>query len=103
FYIDFWTLWGFAAQLLFFLSFVVQWYKSEKKKESYLPSEFWYLRLIGALMLIIYVFQRRDIVFFVSLLLQMVIYGRNIFIMRKNRNAKNEVFLKGGLFERPKQ
>ena len=84
FVVDIWTLWGFIAQFLFFFSFVVQWYKSEKKKESYLPIEFWYLRLIASLMLFVYVFQRRDLVFFISVLLQMILYMRNINIMKKN-------------------
>jgi hypothetical protein len=30
-----WVLFGFAAQFVFFLRFAVQWWVSEKKKESY--------------------------------------------------------------------
>ncbi len=87
FEVDFWTLWGFAAQSIFFLSFVVQWLKSEKKKQSYLPREFWWLRLIASFMLMAYVFVRRDIVFIVSLLLQICIYVRNLKIMKNNPSS----------------
>lgn len=87
FSIDLWTIFGFVAQLLFFLSFVVQWYKSEKKKKSYLPIEFWYLRLAASLMLFVYVVERRDLVFFVSLFFQALFYIRNIYIM-KNTNQQ---------------
>lgn len=89
FTIDFWTIWGLAAQGLFFSSFVVQWYKSEKKQESHLPVEFWYLRLVGSIMLFAYVVQRRDLVFFVTIILQVVIYMRNIRLM-KVQPVKND-------------
>jgi len=84
FKIDFWTLWGLVAQGLFFLSFVVQWYKSEKMQESHLPVEFWYLRLIASVMLFGYVLVRRDLVFFVATILQSLIYIRNISLMKNN-------------------
>lgn len=83
FRIDFWTVWGFIAQFVFFSSFLVQWYKSEKKKKSHLPIEFWYLRLLGSLMLFIYVFERRDLVFFVAIFLQVIIYLRNISLIKQ--------------------
>lgn len=91
FTIDFWTIWGLAAQGLFFGSFVVQWLKSEKHKESHLPIEFWYLRLLGSAMLFIYVIQRRDLVFFITIILQVLIYIRNISLMRESGNRKAKV------------
>lgn len=83
FTIDFWTIWGLAAQGLFFGSFVIQWWKSEKTKESHLPAEFWYLRLAGSVMLFAYVLERRDLVFLITIVLQVLIYVRNISLMRK--------------------
>jgi len=82
--IDFWTIWGFLSQFVFFLSFAVQWYLSEKKKKSYLPIQFWYLRILGSLMLVFYIFHRKDIVFLTAVFLQIIIYLRNIILMRKN-------------------
>lgn len=83
FTIDFWTIWGLVAQGLFFSSFVVQWWKSEQEKSSHLPAEFWYLRLAGSVMLFAYVIQRRDLVFFIAIILQVIIYVRNISLMKK--------------------
>lgn len=83
---DFWTIWGLAAQGLFFGSFLVQWWLSEQKKESYLPVEFWYLRLAGSGMLLLYVFIRRDIVFLLATVLQSFIYMRNIGLMKRNKS-----------------
>lgn len=83
---DLWTVWGLVAQGLFFSSFVVQWYKSEQAQKSHLPREFWYLRLAGSLMLIVYVFQRRDLVFLTSVILQIMIYLRNIRLLQRHEN-----------------
>ena len=81
FKLDGWTIWGLASQFLFFMSFAVQWYKSEKKGESFLPTEFWILRIVGSLMLLLYVFVRRDIVLLLSLILQIAMYTRNIYLI----------------------
>jgi lipid-A-disaccharide synthase-like uncharacterized protein len=85
FEIDLWTIWGLMAQFVFFSSFVFQWYSSEKKKESHLPLGFWYLRMLGSLMLFVYVFERRDFVFFISIILQLLIYGRNVMLIKKKK------------------
>lgn len=82
FKVDFWTLWGLFGQFFFFLSFVLQWYRSEKKKRSYLPIDFWYMRIFASVISIVYVIVRKDLVFFISLLLQMGIYLRNIYLIR---------------------
>jgi lipid-A-disaccharide synthase-like uncharacterized protein len=85
FEIDLWTLWGLFAQFVFFSSFVYQWYISEKKKESHLPLGFWYLRIAGSIMLFAYVFQRRDLVFFISIILQLLIYFRNVALIKARK------------------
>lgn len=82
FTIDLWTLWGLIAQGIFFSSFVYQWYKSEKMKESHLPLGFWYLRITGSLMLFVYVLQRQDFVFFLATIFQVMIYIRNIILIQ---------------------
>jgi lipid-A-disaccharide synthase-like uncharacterized protein len=87
FQFDFWTVWGFFAQGVFTFSFVVQWIKSEKAKQSYLPPEFWTLRLIASIMLVIYVIKRHDIVFLIGTVLQILIYIRNLYLIKKH--AKN--------------
>jgi lipid-A-disaccharide synthase-like uncharacterized protein len=84
FTVDFWTIWGLAAQGLFLGSFVVQWLKSEQKKSSHLPVEFWYMRLLGSAMTFAYVIVRRDLVFLLATILQSLIYFRNIHLMRKS-------------------
>jgi lipid-A-disaccharide synthase-like uncharacterized protein len=83
FKIDLWTVWGFFAQFLFFMSFVVQWYKSEKKQTSYLPLEFWVIRITATVLLTVYVLIRKDLVLLISYILQMFMYARNIYLYKK--------------------
>jgi lipid-A-disaccharide synthase-like uncharacterized protein len=86
FYVDFWTILGFVAQFLFFMSMVIQWYQSEKAQRSILTVSFWWLRLVGSVMLIAYVLHRRDAVFLVATVLQIAIYLRNIALIKKNEH-----------------
>lgn len=81
---DVWTAVGFVSQFIFFFSFVLQWYVSEKKKKSHIPMEFWYIRIAGSVLLLIYALARKDLVFLVTAVLQVFIYIRNIDLMRKN-------------------
>lgn len=83
---DFWTLWGFVGQVIFFLRFFVQWWATEKKKESVIPDSFWYLSVIGTLILIVYAWKREDLVFVVGFSLTLVVYSRNIYFARKKKN-----------------
>lgn len=83
FHIDVWTIFGFFAQFIFFLRFVVQWYVSERQKKSVIPMAFWYLSIIGSVLIAVYAVVRHDIVFTVSTILALGIYARNIVLRRK--------------------
>ncbi|MBI3985228.1 MAG: lipid-A-disaccharide synthase N-terminal domain-containing protein [Candidatus Levybacteria bacterium] len=80
---DPWVLFGFFAQFLFFLRFVVQWIASEKEKKSIIPISFWYLGIAGSLMILIYSINRKDIVFIIGSILSTLIYLRNIILVKR--------------------
>ncbi len=85
-----WVLFGFAAQFVFFLRFAVQWWVSEKKKQSVIPIAFWYLSLVGTTMILIYSIKQQDIVFIAASCLNALIYIRNlvlIFNQKKKEKA----------------
>lgn len=82
--LDYWTLFGFLAQFVFFLRFVVQWITSEKAKKSVVPLAFWYLSIVGSIMILIYAIKREDPVFIAGQALALVIYIRNIVLHKKN-------------------
>lgn len=77
---------GVVSQILFTLRFVYQWLYSESKQESLLPMGFWLLSLIGSLLIFIYAIFRRDPVLFIGHLSGIIIYSRNMIIMRKYGN-----------------
>jgi lipid-A-disaccharide synthase-like uncharacterized protein len=76
-----WVVFGFAAQFVFALRFLVQWIASERKRRSYVPVVFWYLSICGGLMLLTYAIQRRDPVFIAGQSLGVFIYLRNLILI----------------------
>ncbi len=80
---DWWVLFGFLAQFVFFLRFFVQWIHSEKAKKSVVPISFWYLSIVGSVMILIYALKREDPVFIAGQFLALFIYIRNIALHKK--------------------
>ena len=81
-----WLFLGFFAKALFFGRWVVQWFASEKKKKSTVPVSFWYLSLVGGLLLLVYAIYRKDPVFILGQATGTVIYIRNLYLIHEHRN-----------------
>ena len=82
-----WTLWtaiGFVGQVVFGLRFVVQWIATERRKRSVVPLAFWYLSLVGSVILLAYSIYRMDPVFIAGFSLNMVIYVRNLHFIHRH-------------------
>jgi lipid-A-disaccharide synthase-like uncharacterized protein len=75
---------GIIAQIVFTLRFVYQWLYSEKKKESTLPLDFWLLSITGASLILTYAIIRRDPVLFIGHLFGLIVYSRNVFLLKKH-------------------
>ncbi|MGJ7916313.1 lipid-A-disaccharide synthase N-terminal domain-containing protein [Massilia sp. LXY-6] len=82
---DWWLLVGFGGQALFMGRFVVQWLVSERRGRSVIPVSFWYLSILGALVLFAYALHRRDPVFVAGQGLGVAIYLRNLHLLRAER------------------
>jgi len=78
-------LFGLAAQAMFMLRFVVQWFASERRKRSYVPVAFWYFSLAGGLMTFAYAFLRQEPVFMLAQALGIAIYTRNLILIYRRR------------------
>jgi lipid-A-disaccharide synthase-like uncharacterized protein len=85
---DPWVVFGFVAQSVFFLRFIVQWIASEREKKTVIPKLFWYLSIVGSVLILIYSVYRSDVVFTVASILNIGIYLRNIWL---GRNADASV------------
>ncbi len=88
FKLDFFMLIGLLGQIFFSIRFLVQWLASEKAKKSVIPFSFWIFSLLGSLNLLIYAIYRKDPIFILGQLPNLLIYSRNIWLIRKR--GKNE-------------
>lgn len=78
------TLWlciGLLGQTLFFMRFFVQWLASERKRQSVIPTSFWYFSLSGGLVLLAYALWRADPIFIIGQASGIFIYGRNLYFV----------------------
>jgi lipid-A-disaccharide synthase-like uncharacterized protein len=78
-----WVGVGLLGQALFSARFIVQWIASERRKQSVVPVEFWYLSLAGALITLSYAVYRLDPVFILGYLPGLFIYGRNLWFIHR--------------------
>lgn len=79
---------GFVGQGLFSMRFIIQWLASEKAKKSVIPFSFWTLSLSGSVFLLIYAIYKRDPVFILGQAPNVLIYSRNIYLIRKNKGVE---------------
>ena len=83
----FWLGLGFLAQALFSARFLVQWIASERARKSIIPDLFWYLSIAGSALLLAYAIYRRDPVFILGQSTGLFIYGRNLYLIRREKRA----------------
>jgi len=84
---DLWVLIGFLGQFLFAARFIVQWISSERKRESHIPIQFWYLSLFGGSIMAAYAIHRRDPVFVVGQMSGLIVYVRNLMLIHAQRRS----------------
>jgi lipid-A-disaccharide synthase-like uncharacterized protein len=69
---------GFLGQMLFTGRMVVQWIASERKGTSVVPPMFWWMSLVGSLLLLSYFLWRRDPIGLLGQAFGSFVYLRNI-------------------------
>jgi lipid-A-disaccharide synthase-like uncharacterized protein len=80
-----WLVFGFLAQGIFMARMLVQWLASERAGRSVVPRTFWWLSLAGGVMLLLYFLRRGDPVGVWGQLLGVVVYVRNLVLIRRER------------------
>jgi lipid-A-disaccharide synthase-like uncharacterized protein len=81
----FWKVIGWVGNLVFFSRFFVQWIATEKRKQVVVPPSFWWLSLIGSILLLIYGVWKRDSVFVFAYAFTWIPYMRNLIIHARNK------------------
>ncbi|PZO67406.1 MAG: hypothetical protein DI498_03490 [Paracoccus denitrificans] len=83
----FWLAFGFVGQSMFTARFLVQWIVSEKLRRSTIPDSFWWFSLAGGVMLLVYAIIRRDPVFILGQGAGLVVYLRNLTMIRATKRS----------------
>lgn len=81
-----WVALGLAGQGAFLGRMLVQWVRSEREGASIVPALFWWLSLLGGVLLFAYFVWRRDIVGVMGQSTGVVIYARNLRLIQKQRS-----------------
>lgn len=80
-----WILFGFVAQVMFMMRFLVQWIASERARRSVMPVAFWFFSVAGGALLFIYAIHRQDPVFIAGQGIGLFIYLRNLWLIHRER------------------
>lgn len=83
-----WKIVGWLGNAIFFSRFLVQWHATEKRRRVVIPSLFWWLSLIGSLLLLAYSLHRRDSVFVFAYAFSWIPYIRNLLIHHRHKSAE---------------
>lgn len=82
-----WLVLGFLGQAFFSARFLIQWIVSERRNESVIPAAFWIFSILGGATLLTYAIYRRDPVFILGQAAGLVVYIRNIMLIRRKHLA----------------
>jgi lipid-A-disaccharide synthase-like uncharacterized protein len=81
----FWFLFGLGAQAAFASRFLIQWLASEKRGRSYVPISFWYISLVGGVMLLTYAVWVQNPIFVLGQATGCFVYIRNLMLLRREK------------------
>lgn len=84
---EIWIAIGFIGQAIFTMRFVVQWLASERAKRSLIPVAFWFFSVGGGVVLLAYAIHRADPVFIAGQAGGLVVYGRNLWLIYREKSA----------------
>ena len=79
---------GILGQAMFSARFLVQWLASEWRRASVVPTAFWWLSILGGVLLLIYAIARRDPVFIAGQGFGLLVYLRNLMLILRRGRAR---------------
>jgi lipid-A-disaccharide synthase len=80
-----WHIIGFIGLTLFSSRFWIQWISSERQKTSVLNACFWWISLIGDLIVLVYFAKIKDPVNLIGPLFGLIPYIRNLMLLKKTK------------------
>jgi len=86
-----WLIIGLLGQSMFMMRFIVQWIHSEKHQKSVIPESFWYLSLIGGLIVLAYGIHRVEPVIILGQLPGTFVYIRNLMFIHRDKKKRSSL------------
>jgi len=84
-----WKVIGWLGNAIFSTRFFVQWYATEKKKQVIVPPLFWWLSVLGSLLLLVYgLFFVKDSVYIFAYAFNWIPYIRNLVIHYRHEKSR---------------
>jgi lipid-A-disaccharide synthase-like uncharacterized protein len=80
-----WMVVGLCGQAVFTARFLVQWLASERKKDSVMPTAFWWLSLFGGLITLVYAIHLQSLPFVLGQSMGLFVYVRNLMLVTKKK------------------
>lgn len=80
-----WALFGAVGSAVFYGRFFVQWYASERRKQSVIPIAFWYMSSVGSLMVFTYAVYLRSPGAAFGQCFNILVYSRNLIHIWRER------------------
>ena len=85
-----WFAVALVGQTVWSGRFLVQWWMSERRRESHFPVAFWWLSLFGNALLLAYAFHIRDPIFIAGYAIGPVVQVRNLMLARRASTAEKQ-------------
>ena len=83
----YWETTAFIGEGVFGGRFLLQWIMSEYKKKSYVPVGFWYMSIVGSLILLAYFMHKKSLALIITFALQILIYARNLHLIKRYKET----------------
>lgn len=85
-----WIIIGFIGQTIFASRFLIQWIVSERASKSIIPNIFWWISIVGSIILLSYAIHKEDPVFIVGQSCGFLIYSRNLYLIKKGKKKNKK-------------
>jgi len=82
-----WEATALAGEVVFGGRFILQWIVSERKKRSYVPTAFWFMSIVGSIILLIYSIHIEKPVLILAFTINTLIYMRNIHLIFRHKKV----------------
>jgi lipid-A-disaccharide synthase-like uncharacterized protein len=78
---------GLVGNAIYCSRFIIAWVQAEQQRQAILPLSFWYLSMIGSLLLLAYSLMRADMVFILGFLFNSIPFVRNIILIHRSKKS----------------